>query len=136
MTAEQGRGPAEGGWREAIAPFAQRLRVAAALPGFEARWNSVGAKALLSVLEEMARKLDLVAPARIEELRRERDAALARLAETEAALAAAQDQIAELMVMRKTYRYSLSRLFESRRFNAQGAEAGPSPGDKADPAGS
>lgn len=88
-------------WREVIAPLAQRLRVAAALPGTSASWNSTGSKAFLTILEAMAHKLDVVAPEKIEELRRERDAALDRLAETEAALAAAQDQVAALKAVRK-----------------------------------
>lgn len=81
-----GKDPCET-WGDAIAPLARKLRVAAALPGFDARWNSVGAKAFLQILEAMAHKLDVVAPARIAELEKERDAALTRLAEVEAELA-------------------------------------------------
>lgn len=93
MTAEARRAET---WSEAVAPLARKLRVAAALPGFEARWNSVGARAFLEILEAMAHKLDVVAPARIAELERERDAACARLKEAEAALAAAQRRIRAL----------------------------------------
>jgi hypothetical protein len=123
MTAEQGRGPAEGGWREAIAPFAQRLRVAAALPGFEARWNSVGAKAFLIILEDMSRKLDVVAPARIEELRRERDLAVARLVMTERELAEARARISELEGMRNPYRLRFPCLLRNGRVNGTGGAA-------------
>lgn len=86
-----GKGPCET-WGDAIAPLARKLRVAAALPGFDARWNSVGAKAFLRILEAMAHKLDVVAPARIAELEKERDAALTRLAEVEAELARARER--------------------------------------------
>lgn len=125
MTAEQGRGPEEGGWREAIAPFTQRLRVAASLPGFEARWNSLGARAFLSVLEEMARKLDLVAPARIAELRRERDLAVARLEAMERELSEARARISELEGMRNPYRLRFPRLLRNGRVNGDGGAAGP-----------
>jgi hypothetical protein len=88
-------------WGDAIAPLARKLRVAAALPGFDARWNSVGAKAFLQILEAMAHKLDVVAPARIAELEKERDAALTRLAEVEAELAREQQRIRALKPLRK-----------------------------------
>lgn len=90
MTAKAGRAET---WSAAVEPLARKLRVAAALPGFDARWNSAGARAFLEILEAMAHKLDVVAPERIAELERERDAACARLKEAEAALAAAQRRI-------------------------------------------
>jgi hypothetical protein len=125
MTAERGRGPVDGGWRETIAPMTQRLRVTAALPGFEARWNSVGARAFLSVLEEMAHKLDVVAPARIEELRRERDLAVARLEATERELSEARARISELERMRNPHWLRFLTLLRSGRVNGEGGAAGP-----------
>ena len=85
-----------GTWGDAVAPLARKLRLAAALPGTSASWNSAGSKAFLHLLEEMAHKLDVVAPARINELRAERDTALDRLAEAEMALAEARSRIRDL----------------------------------------
>jgi len=126
----------EGTWGEAIAPLARKLRVAAALPGFDARWNSAGARAFLQILEAMAHKLDVVAPARIGALREERDAALARLADTEAELATARDRIVMLERMRKTSPGPLSRLFRIPAANATGRAPGPSRDHGAGRAGS
>ena len=123
-------------WGEAIAPLAQKLRVAAALPGTSASWNSTGARAFLKLLEEMAHKLDVVAPTRIDALREERDAALARLADTEAELATARDRIVKLERMRKTSPGPLSRLFRIPAANATGRGPGPSRDHGPDRAGS
>jgi len=130
-----GEGPS-GTWGEAVAPLARKLRVAAALPGFDARWNSTGAKAFLQILEAMAHKLDVVAPARIAELEKERDAALTRLAEAEAGLARAQQRIRALEPLRKPSRGTLSQLFGVARVRRTGVGAGRSPDQGADQAGS
>jgi hypothetical protein len=80
-------------WRKTIAPLAARLRVAAALPGTSASWNSVGSKAFLEILKEMAWKLDVVVPRRIAALEAELDAARAAQVEAEARVAALEAEI-------------------------------------------
>lgn len=100
----------EGTWGEAIAPLARKLRVAAALPGFDTRWNSAGARAFLQILEAMAHKLDVVATAR--------------------------DRIVKLERMRKTSPGPLSRLFRIPAANATGRAPGPSRDHGAGRAGS
>lgn len=101
-------------WGEAVAPLARKLRLAAALPGTSASWNSAGSKAFLHLLEEMVHKLDVDAPARISELRAERDTALDRLAEAEMAPAEARSvpphRPARLAPSADTKRFSAAHL--------------------------